>query len=107
MSDVQSKPLMIVVTCATLRTGRANSSFANPPTQDLLVQQRGTLTIAKRLRPGDVVLDGEAKTVGRTLGVQGRKPKTGTPLMRIEFLDGETLRVREDQPLRIARAIYT
>ena len=69
------------------------------------MQKRGTLTIAKRLQPGDVVIDGESKTVGRTLGVQGRKPKTGAPLMRIEFLGGETVRVREDQPLRIhARA---
>lgn len=67
------------------------------------MQQRGVLTIAKRLQPGDVVLDEEAKTVGRTLGVQGRKPKSGAPLMRIEFVDGETIRVREDQALRIAR----
>jgi hypothetical protein len=65
------------------------------------VQKRGVLTIAKRLRPGDVVIDGVAKTVGRTLGVQGRKPKAGAPLMRIEFLDGESVRLREDQPLRI------
>ena len=68
------------------------------------MQQRGVLTIAKRLQPGDVVLDGEARTVGRTLGVQGRKPKTGAPLMRIEFVGGETVRVREDQALRIAGA---
>lgn len=68
------------------------------------VQPRGILTTANRLRPGDVVHDGDAKTVGRTLGVQGRKPKTGAPLMRIEFLNGETVRVREDQALRITRA---
>ena len=68
------------------------------------MQQRGVLTIAQRLQPGDVVLNGEAKVVGRTLGVQGRKPKTGAPLMRIEFLDGETIRIREDQAVRIARA---
>lgn len=67
------------------------------------MQQRGVLTIAKRLQPGDVVLDGDAKTVGRTLGVQGRKPRSAAPLMRIEFVDGETIRVREDQALRIAR----
>ena len=67
------------------------------------MQQRGVLTIAKRLQPGDVVLDGEAKTVGRTLGVQGRKPKSGAPLMRIDFVDGDTIRIREDKALRIAR----
>ena len=65
------------------------------------MQKRGVLTIARRLQPGDVVIDGESKTVGRTLGVQGRKPRTGAPLMRIEFVDGESIRVREDQPLRI------
>ena len=81
-----------------------DSSLAKQMTQDLLVQQRGALTVAKRLQPGDVVLSGEAKTVERTLGVQGRKPKTGAPLMRIEFVDGETIRVREDKALRIARA---
>jgi hypothetical protein len=86
------------------RVDLRDSSLAKQMTQDLLVQQRGALTVAKRLQPGDVVLSGEAKTVERTLGVQGRKPKTGAPLMRIEFVDGETIRVREDKALRIARA---
>ena len=49
-------------------------------------------------------MDGEAKTVARTLGVQGRKPKTGAPLMRVEFVGGETVRVREDKALRVARS---
>lgn len=62
---------------------------------------RGVLTIASRLQPGDVVLDGGPRSVDRTMGVQGRKPKTGAPLMRIVFQDGEILRVREDVALRV------
>jgi hypothetical protein len=67
------------------------------------MQQRGSLTTAKRVRQGDVVIDGAPRVVGRTLGVQGRKPKTGAPLMRIEFENGEMIRVREDAPLRVRR----
>lgn len=78
--------------------------FRHELTQDRVVQQRGVLTIAKRLRPGDVILNGESGTVRRTLGVQGRKPKTGAPLMRIEFFSGDTIRVREDHPVRVARS---
>ena len=39
------------------------------------------------------------------MGVQGRKPKTGAPLMRIVFADGDELRVSEDAGLRVARAV--
>ncbi len=62
---------------------------------------RGILTINARLRPGDTVLNGSARTVARTMGVQGRKPANGAPLMRIVFDDGEILTVREDTPVRI------
>ncbi len=79
-------------------------SISKDVTQAVSMQHRGILTIAKRLRPGDVVVDGETRTVRRTLGVQGRKPKTGAALMKIEFLDGEVIRVREDRPVRVTPA---
>lgn len=69
------------------------------------MQGRGSLTVARRVRQGDVIIVDEAsRVVERTLGVQGRKPKTGAPLMRIQFADGETIQVREDSPLRIIRS---
>jgi hypothetical protein len=37
------------------------------------------------------------------MGMQGRKPRDGAPLMKIEFEDGTTLTVREDDPLRVVR----
>lgn len=46
---------------------------------------RGVLTLAGRLKAGDVVLDGTARRVERTMGVQGRKPKNAAPLMRVSF----------------------
>lgn len=62
---------------------------------------RGVLTIAARLKAGDVVLDGEAKLVERTMGMQGRKPKDAAPLMRVVLQDGEVLTVREDAAVRV------
>ena len=66
-------------------------------------QERGLLTSAVRLRPGDVLVTEGSRRVQRTMGVQGRKPKDGAPLMRVVLDDGEIIRVREDTPFRILR----
>jgi hypothetical protein len=60
------------------------------------------LTVASRLQPGDVVVDGSAKKVRRIMGVQGRKPKNAAPLMRVVFDDDDVATVREDTPIRMA-----
>jgi hypothetical protein len=54
-------------------------------------------TTAGRLREGDQVV----VTVRRVLGMQGRKPKEGAPLLKVEYEDGTTEVMREDQPTRV------
>lgn len=54
---------------------------------------------ASNLREGDQVV----VTVARVMGMQGRKPRDGAPLMKIEYDDGTTEVVREDDQLRVLR----
>jgi hypothetical protein len=54
---------------------------------------------ARSVKEGDQVV----VTVARVLGMQGRKPSQGAPLMKIEFEDGTTWSVREDEQLRVVR----
>jgi hypothetical protein len=56
-------------------------------------------TRAGRLREGDQVV----VTVRRVLGMQGRKPREGAPLMRVEYSDGSSEVMREDQPVQVVR----
>jgi hypothetical protein len=55
---------------------------------------------ARRIREGDQIV----VTVARVLGVQGRKPTSGAPLMKLEFSDGTTLTLREDDQLQVVRS---
>lgn len=55
---------------------------------------------ARNVREGDEIV----VTVTRVMGVQGRKPRDGAPLMRLEYDDGTTETLREDQPLRVLRS---
>ena len=54
---------------------------------------------ARNVREGDKVVS----TVARVLGVQGRKPRTGSPLMKFEFEDGTTETLREDDTVEVLR----
>lgn len=54
---------------------------------------------AKHLREGDRVV----VTVARVLGVQGRKPTHGAPLMKLEYEDGTTETLREDATVDVLR----
>jgi hypothetical protein len=54
---------------------------------------------ARSIREGDRIV----VTVARVLGVQGRKPAAGAPLMKLEFSDGTTLTLREDDQLEVIR----
>ena len=86
--------------------GDCNSSKRDLIGDDAQVQHdRGLLTAAVRLLPGDVLLGEGQRSVQRTMGVQGRKPKAGSPLMRIVLDDGEVIRLREDAPVRIRRTL--
>jgi hypothetical protein len=42
-------------------------------------------------------------TVARTMGVQGRKPPSGSPLMRLDYADGTVETMREDALLEVLR----
>ena len=42
-------------------------------------------------------------TVARVLGVQGRKPRSGSPLMRLVYEDGTTETFREDHTIEVLR----
>ena len=55
--------------------------------------------LAAKLRKGDKVV----VTVARVMGVQGRKPRDGAPLMKLEYEDGTTETMREDQPVVVVR----
>lgn len=54
---------------------------------------------ARNLREGDKIV----VTVTRVMGVQGRKPRDGAPLMKLEYEDGTTEVLREDQPIEVLR----
>lgn len=61
---------------------------------------RVSKTKAKRLKAGDEVV----VKVARVLGMQGRKPTNGAaPLMKVEYEDGTTEVLREDQDVQIVR----
>lgn len=60
---------------------------------------RITRVKAKNVREGDEVV----VTVSRVLGVQGRKPRSGSPLMKLEYEDGSTETLREDDAVEILR----
>lgn len=60
---------------------------------------RITRTKAIKLREGDQIV----VTVTRVMGMQGRKPKEGSPLMRVEYEDGTFETLREDQDVRVIR----
>ena len=54
---------------------------------------------ARNVREGDKVI----ATVARVMGVQGRKPRSGSPLMKLEFEDGTTETLREDDTVEVLR----
>lgn len=54
---------------------------------------------ARNIREGDQVV----ATVSRVMGVQGRKPKSGAPLMKLEYEDGTSEMLREDQAVQVLR----
>lgn len=54
---------------------------------------------AKSLREGDRVV----ATVARVMGMQGRKPRSGSPLMKLEYEDGTTEALREDDIVEVIR----
>lgn len=54
---------------------------------------------ARNLRDGDRVV----VTVARVMGVQGRKPRYGSPLMKLEHEDGSTETLREDDLVQVLR----
>lgn len=54
---------------------------------------------AKNVREGDKVV----VTVARVMGVQGRKPRDGAPLMKLEFEDGTSEVLREDEQIEVLR----
>jgi hypothetical protein len=56
-------------------------------------------TKASKIREGDQVVF----TVARVLGVQGRKPTGGAPLMKLEFEDGTVEVLREDEIVQVIR----
>ena len=70
------------------------NSASNPRTA-----MRLTRIKAKNLREGDKVV----VTVARVMGVRGRKPSSGAPLMQLEYEDGTTETIREDQAVEVLR----
>ena len=56
-------------------------------------------TKASKIREGDQVVF----RVTRVLGMQGRKPKSGGSLMKLEFEDGSVEVLREDETLDVIR----
>jgi len=54
---------------------------------------------ARNIHEGDQVV----VTVARVMGVQGRKPKSGSPLMKLEYEDGTTETIREDDSIQVIR----
>ena len=61
---------------------------------------RITRVKARNVREGDKIV----VTVSRVMGVQGRKPKSGAaPLMKLEYEDGTTETLREDDQVEVLR----
>lgn len=54
---------------------------------------------AKNVREGDKIV----VTVARVMGVQGRKPSSAAPLMKLEYEDGTTETLREDSTVDVLR----
>ena len=54
---------------------------------------------AANVREGDKIV----VTVARVMGVQGRKPRDGAPLMKLEYEDGTTELLRQDQNVVVVR----
>ena len=54
---------------------------------------------AANVREGDKIV----VTVARVMGVQGRKPRDGAPLMKLEYEDGTTELLRQDQKVVVVR----
>lgn len=54
---------------------------------------------AKSLREGDKVV----VTIARVMGMQGRKPRSGSPLLKLEYDDGTTEALREDDIVEVIR----
>ena len=54
---------------------------------------------AKNLKEGDQIV----MTVARVMGMQGRKPSSGSPLLKVEYDDGSTEALREDDVVEILR----
>ena len=54
---------------------------------------------AKNLVEGDRIV----VTVARVMGVQGRKPRDLAPLMRLEYEDGTSEVLREDDQVEVLR----
>jgi hypothetical protein len=54
---------------------------------------------AKSLREGDKIV----VTVARVMGMQGRKPRSGAPLLKLEYEDGTTEALREDDVVEVLR----
>lgn len=42
-------------------------------------------------------------TVARVMGMQGRKPRSGAPLLKLEYEDGTTESMREDDLVEVLR----
>lgn len=55
---------------------------------------------AKNLKEGDKIV----MTVSRVMGMQGRKPANGAPLLKLEYDDGSTETFREDDVVDVLRA---
>lgn len=55
---------------------------------------------ARNLREGDAIV----LRVERVMGMQGRKPRDGrAPLLRVEYDDGTSQTIREDEMVRVVR----
>lgn len=55
---------------------------------------------ARNINEGDLIV----VRVARVLGVQGRKPTSGAPLMKLEYEDGTTETLREDDSVEVLRS---
>jgi hypothetical protein len=55
---------------------------------------------AKNVRGGDRIV----VTVARVMGMQGRKPANGSRLLKLEYEDGTTEAVREDDIVEVLRS---
>jgi hypothetical protein len=63
------------------------------------VRMKVTRIKASKVREGDKIV----VTVARVMGVQGRKPRDSAPLLKLEYEDGTTELLREDQQVAVLR----